>query len=139
MSKTRGIVTSINRRMRQEEYEDEIKKKYYEKMQRHGDKYEEERYKTETQKRHDKHRRNQKRRASSVKLEVLPAKKIVAKPGTYFYGPLRKLVDDFKTMEDIYKYMTVGQLVKYEERDGKIWNIKTNKMAYDPSTGECNE
>ena len=139
MSRTRGIVTSINRRLRQKENENELKEKLKEKMQTYATQYEQERHKTETQKQHDRHRRNQKRKAYSVNIPVQTAKKYVIKPGTYFHGPLRKLAEDFKTIEEMSKYFTAGQLVKYEERGGKLWNLKTNKMVYDPTTGECNE
>jgi hypothetical protein len=139
MSKTRGIVTSINRRIRQEEYENELKEKNSEKMKAYAVQYEDERLKTEAQKQHDRHRRNQKRKAHSVNIPVQPARKVVVRPGTYFYGTLRKLAEDFKTIEEMSKYFTAGQLIKYEERCGKLWNNKTEKMVYDPETGECNE
>jgi hypothetical protein len=139
MSKTRGVITGINRRIRQEEHENELKEKQTEKMKAYATQYEEERYKTEATKQHERHRRNQKRKAYSVNIPVQPAKKYVVKPGTYFYGTLRKLAEDFKTIEEMSKYFTSGQLIKYEERNGKLWNNKTEKMVYDPTTGECNE
>ena len=139
MSKARGIVQNINRRIKQEDQDNETKEKLKEKMQTQAYRYEEERYKTEAQKQHDRHRYNQKRKAYSVNIPIRLAKKVVAKPGTYFYGTLCKLVEDFKTIEEISKYFTTGQLVKYEERDGKLYNLKTELMAYDPSTGECTE
>ena len=55
MSKTRGIVNSINRRIRREEEQDKIIKKEYDKLKVYVDKYEEERYKTEAQKQHERH------------------------------------------------------------------------------------
>ena len=139
MSKIRGIVHTIDKRIRQEEQHEALKKEYYDKMQTSANAYEQERYKTEAQKKHDRHRYNQKRKAYSVNIPIRLAKKVVAKPGTYFYGTLCKLVEDFKTIEEISKYFTTGQLVKYEERDGKLYNLKTELMAYDPSTGECTE
>jgi len=139
MSKARGIVQNINRRIKQEDQDNETKEKLKEKMQTQAYRYEEERYKTEAQKQHDRHRRNQKQKAYSVNIPIQPAKKFVAKPGTYFYGTLRKLAEEFKTIEAMSKYFTTGQLVKYEERGGKLWNLRTDKMVYDPNTGECNE
>lgn len=139
MSKIRGIVNAVATRMRQQEQEDMLKEKELQKMKLYADRYEQERYKTEAQKQHERHRRNQKQKEHSMEIEVKPAKKTIVRPGTYFYGTLRKLVDDFKTIEEVSKYMTAGQLMKYVERDGQLWNLKTGLMAYDSTTGECFE
>ena len=70
---------------------------------------------------------------------IKPAKKIVAKPGTYFYGPLKKLAEEFGDIKTMTYYMTVGQLTKYSEQDQQLINIKTGKLAYDEETQECFE
>jgi hypothetical protein len=76
----------------------------------------------------------------TVNLEVRMPKKQIDKPGTYFYGSLKKLVEDFNgDLKEMTRYMTVGQLTKYQEKNGMIWNIRTGKLAYNPETKEVFE
>lgn len=116
-----------------------LQRLYWDKMEKYIDREEEEKAKPESQKRHEKYLRNIKRRSNPMDLEVQPAKKEVRKPGTYFYGNLRKLAEDFDSIEEMFKYMTNGQMLKYYEEDGKLFRTKDKELVYDPETGECFE
>ena len=69
---------------------------------------------------------------------IKPAKKIVEKPGTYFYGPLKKLAEEFSDIKTITTYMTMGQMTRYTEKDGCLYN-KEGKMVYKEETQKCFE
>lgn len=139
MSKNRRILNKIQGMSKDNTAKLEKQKKYYDVAERYLDRQEEEKEKDEVTKTHDRYRRNQQRRAYTVDLDVQKPKKIQQKPGTYFYGPLRKLAADFGDILEMTRYMTVGQLVKYQERDGLLYNIKTGKVAYNPETKEVFE
>tara|TARA_Y100000310_G_scaffold344859_1_gene460070 strand:- start:7611 stop:8066 length:456 start_codon:yes stop_codon:yes gene_type:complete len=139
MSTSKGVISNIVKRKKQDEKNNENIEKKNDELKMYVVQYEQERYKTEVNKQHDRYRKNQKQKGYSVNIPVHHAKKIVTRPGTYFYGPLSKLAKDFKTIEEMSKYFTAGQLIKYQECSGRLWNLKTNQMVYDPETGECNE
>tara|TARA_R110000744_G_scaffold46571_7_gene102929 strand:+ start:4098 stop:4523 length:426 start_codon:yes stop_codon:yes gene_type:complete len=130
-----GDTTNIN----DHKIHSEVRRKYNEKEQKHYDREETEKSKTEATKTHERYRRNQQRRAYTVELEVRLAKVSDKKPGTYFYGPLSRLAEDFENIKDITRHMTLGQNSKYQEKDGQLWNIKTGKMAYDSKTNKVYE
>ena len=110
-------------------------------MKKQADVWEEEKYKDESTKNHERYRRKQKSTENAMSIEELikPPKKVVQKPGTYFHGTLRKLAEEFKDIKTMTYYMTIGQLVKYKEEDSQLHNIKTGKLAYDEKTAECFE
>ena len=139
MSKSRRIVDKIQGMSKDNTAKLEKQKKYYEVAERYLDRQESEKDKDEATKTHERYRRNQQRRAYTVDLEVKKPKEISQKPGTYFYGTLKKLASDFDNITEMTKYMTVGQLVKYQEKDGLLYNIKTGKVAYNPETKEVFE
>jgi hypothetical protein len=135
MSKVRGIIKTVEAK---DLYNKKMQKEYEKLVKRLPEKNEDI-HKDENEKRHERYLRNIKRRANGVNIEVKPAKILEQKPGTYFYGNLSKLVKDFKNLEDMFKYMTLGQMSKYYEKEGKLWSNKTQKVVYDPSTGEVFE
>jgi len=139
MSKNRRILNKIQGMTKDNTAKLERQKKYYEVAERYLNRQEEEKEKDEVTKTHDRYRRNQQRRSYTVDLDVQKPKEIQQKPGTYFYGPLRKLATDFGDISEMTRYMTVGQLVKYQEKDGLLYNIKTGKVAYNPETKEVFE
>jgi len=140
MSKSKNILKSFESRNL---YQEEVKQKYEKILKKYiPEKFSEdneELEKSEQQKQHERYLRNIKRRENGAELEVKPTKQIIQKPGTYFYGNLKKLAEDFGDIDIMFRYMTMGQLNKYIERDGKIYNCKTDTMVYDPVTGEINE
>ena len=140
MSKSKNILKSFESRNL---YQEEVKQKYEKILKKYiperFSEDNEEADKSEQQKLHERYLRNIKRRENGAELEVKPSKKVIQKPGTYFYGNLKKLAEDFKDIDTMFRYMTMGQLNKYIERDGKIYNCKTDTMVYDPVTGEVNE
>ena len=139
MSKSKNILKSFESRNL---YQEEVKQKYEKILKKYiPENFDDnsEKDKDEMQKTHDRYLRNIKRREHAAELDIKPPKKIEEKPGTYFYGNLKKLADDFGDIDTMFRYMTMGQLNKYVERDGKIYNCKTNTMVYDPVTGEINE
>ena len=141
MSSTKSILRKIGTESHREDLETERLKENYERIRINDDKLEEEKNKDELTKTHERYRRKQKSTENGMSLEGLikPAKKIVAKPGTYFYGPLKKLAEEFGDIKTMTYYMTVGQLTKYSEQDQQLINIKTGKLAYDEKTQECFE
>jgi hypothetical protein len=69
---------------------------------------------------------------------IKPAKKIVEKPGTYFYGPLKKLAEEFGDIRTMTAYMTMGQITKYSEKDRRLYD-RAGKLVYNEETQECFE
>ena len=141
MSSTKSILRKIGTESHREDLENERLKENYEQIRVNDDKLEEEKNKDESTKAHERYRRKQKSTENGMSIENLikPAKKIVQKPGTYFYGPLKKLAEEFGDIKTMTYYMTVGQLTKYSEQDQQLINIKTGKLAYDEETQECFE
>ena len=97
MLSTKAILRKVGTDTHREELENERLKQNYEQIRVNDDKLEEERNKDELTKTHERYRRKQKSSESAMSLDELirPAKKIVEKPGTYFYGPLDKLAKAF--------------------------------------------
>ena len=141
MSSTKSILRKIGTESHREDLENERLKENYEQIRVNDDKLEEEKNKDEATKAHERYRRKQKSTENGMSIENLikPAKKIVQKPGTYFYGPLKKLAYEFGDIKTMTYYMTVGQLMKYSEEDQQLINIRTGKLAYDEKTQECFE
>ena len=141
MSSTKSILRKIGTENHREELENERLKENYNQIRINDDKLEEEKNKDEATKSHERYRRKQKSTENGMSIENLikPAKKIVQKPGTYFYGPLKKLAEEFGDIKTMTYYMTVGQLTKYSEEGQQLINIRTGKLAYDEETQECFE
>ena len=140
MGSTKSILRRIGTEGHQQELESERLKQNYEQIRINDDKLEEERNKDESTKAHERYRRKQKSTENAMSLDGLikPAKKIVEKPGTYFHGPLRKLAEEFGDIKTMTSYMTIGQITKYSEKDGCLYNRK-GEIVYKEETQECFE
>ena len=140
MASTKSILRKIGADTNNEELENERLKQNYEQIRINDDKFEEERNKDELTKTHERYRRKQKSSENAMSLEGLirPAKQIVEKPGTYFHGVLSKLAEEFGDINTMTSYMTIGQLTKYREKDGCLYN-KDGKLVYNEETQECFE
>jgi len=140
MGSTKSILRRIGTEGHQQELESERLKQNYEQIRINDDKLEEERNKDESTKAHERYRRKQKNSESAMSLEGLikPAKKLVEKRGTYFHGPLKKLAEEFGDIKTMTSYMTIGQITKYTEKDGCLYNRK-GEVVYREETQECFE
>ena len=141
MANTKTILRKLNDKVETQSADSKVEEEVFNKMKREADKWEEEKYKDELTKSHERYRRKQKHAENAMSIEELikPPKKITQKPGTYFHGTLRKLAEEFKDIKTMTYYMTIGQLVKYKEEDNHLYNVKTGKLAYDGKTAECFE
>ena len=86
--------------------------------------------------RHDKYRTRQKAMSElGPAVERLPIYKKEdrkeEKTGRtiQFEGPIKKLIELYRDPEEIFQHMSYGQLMKYELRDGKIY--EKGKLIYD--------
>ena len=140
MVSTKSILRKIGTENNIQELENERLKQNYEQIRINDDKLEEERNKDETTKAHERYRRRQKSTETAMSLDELikAAKKFVQKPGNYFYGPLEKLAKDFGDINTMTMYMTIGQLTKYKEEGGCLYN-KKGDLVYREDTQECFE
>ena len=141
MANTKAILRKLNGNGEKPSMDNRLEEEMLNKMKKQADVWEEEKYKDELTKTHERYRRKQKKSENATSIEELikPPKKVVQKPGTYFHGTLRKLAEEFKDIKTMTYYMTIGQLVKYKEEDSQLHNIKTGKLAYDEKTAECFE
>ena len=141
MANTKTILRKLNDKVETQSADSKVEEEVFNKMKREADKWEEEKYKDELTKSHERYRRKQKHAENAMSIEELikPPKKITQKPGTYFHGTLRKLAEELKDIKTMTYYMTIGQLVKYKEEDNQLYNVKTGKLAYDEKTAECFE
>ena len=140
MGNTKSILRKIGTEDHRQELESERLKKNYEQIKINDDILEEERNKDELTKTHERYRRKQKSSETAMSLENLirPAKKITEKPGTYFHGPLKKLAEEFGDIKTMTSYMTIGQITKYTEKDGCLYN-RNGEIVYNEETQECFE
>lgn len=140
MTNTKSILRKIGTEDHRQELETERLKRNYEQIRINDDKLEEEKNKDESTKTHERYRRKQKSTENGMSIENLikPAKKIVQKPGTYFHGPLKRLAEEFGDIKTMTSYMTIGQITKYTEKDGCLYNRK-GEIVYKEETQECFE
>ena len=136
-NRTRNILNALAR----DESQDEQTEQYSEESKAAIDYYEKEKEKSDAQKTHERYRNNQKKHESAMDITELirPAKKMEPKPGTYFYGPLKKLAEEFGDIKTMTYYMTIGQITKYQEKDNKLYHTRTGELVYDEITRECFE
>ena len=139
MSNTRNILRQIKSKDNVKQYENEITPER-ERLDKYLQREEEEKYKDEITKTHERYRRKQKNTETAMSLEHLirPAKKKEKKPGTYFYGPLKKLAEDFGDISVMLKYMTLGHNEKYSQDGNRLLN-RAGQVVYDEKTQECFE
>ena len=136
----RDVIKTIRRNYSKDDIKTERIEQYQRELKEATEFFEGEKEKSEAQKTHERYRRKQKGTEEGMSLEELirPAKKVVERPGTYFHGPLKKLVEEFGDIKTITSYMTMGQITKYSEKDGCLYN-KEGKMVYKEETQECFE
>ena len=138
-NRVRQVVNAISRDYFEGDIKNERIEQYHRELKEATEFFEQEKEKSESQKTHERYRRKQKS-VSGMSLEDLikPAKKVVEKPGTYFYGPLKKLVEEFGDIKTITSYMTMGQITKYSEKDGCLYD-RDGKLVYNEKMQECFE
>ena len=138
-SRIRDVIKTVRRDYFKDDTKNERIERYHRELKEATDFFEQEKEKTEAQKTHERYRRKQKsENGMSLEDLIKPAKKIVEKPGTYFYGPLKKLAEEFSDIKTITTYMTMGQMTRYTEKDGCLYN-KEGKMVYKEETQKCFE
>ena len=138
-NKVRQVINTIKRDYFENDIKNERIEQYHRELKEATDFYEQEKEKSEAQKTHERYRRKQKsENGMSLEDLIKPAKKIVEKPGTYFYGPLKKLAEEFSDIKTITTYMTMGQMTRYTEKDGCLYN-KEGKMVNKEETQKCFE
>ncbi len=112
-------------------------------LDKYLDREEEEKLKDEAQKRHERYRRKQSNtHGADLTGLIKPAKPVQQKPGTYFYGTLKKLGADFDNdIAIMERHFTLGQSAKYspDAASNKIHCTATGNILYDCDTGECFE
>ena len=138
-SRVRDVIKTVRRDYSKDDIKNERIERYHRELKEATDFFEQEKEKTEAQKTHERYRRKQKsENGMSLEDLIKPAKKIVEKPGTYFRGPLKKLIEEFGDIKTITSYMTMGQLTKYSEEDSCLYD-RDGKMVYNEKTRECFE
>ena len=139
-NRVRQVINTIKRDYFEDDIKNERIEQYHRELKEATEHYEQEKEKSEAQKTHERYRRKQKSTETGMSLEDLikPAKKVVEKPGTYFYGTLKKLVEEFGDIKTITAYMTMGQITKYSEKEGCLYD-RAGKMVYNEETKECFE
>ena len=138
-NRVRQVVNAISRDYFEGDIKNERIEQYHRELKEATDHYEQEKEKSEAQKTHERYRRKQKsENGMSLEDLIKPAKKVVEKPGTYFYGSLKKLVEEFGDIKTITAYMTMGQITKYSEKEGCLYD-RDGKLVYNEKMQECFE
>jgi len=139
-NRARDVIKTVRRDYSKDDIKNERIERYQHELKEANEYFEQEKEKSEAQKTHERYRRKQKGTEEGMSLEDLikPAKKVVERPGTYFHGPLKKLVEEFGDIKTITSYMTMGQITKYSEKDGCLYD-RDGKMVYNEETQECFE
>jgi hypothetical protein len=141
MANTKSILRKLknNNNIDNKKYEKELQPER-EQLNKFLEREEEEKNKDESTKQHERYRRKQKSVESAMSIEHLirPTKNVAEKPGTYFYGPLKKLAEDFGNIPTMLKHMTLGQNQKYSQDGNRLLN-RSGKVVYDEKTQECFE
>ena len=138
-NRVRDVIKTVRRDYFKDDIKNERIERYHRELKEATDFFEQEKEKTEAQKTHERYRRKQKsENGMSLEDLIKPAKKVVEKPGTYFYGTLKKLVEEFGDIKTITAYMTMGQITKYSEKDRRLYD-RAGKLVYNEETQECFE
>ena len=138
-NRVRDVIKTVKRDYSKDDIKNEKIEIYHRELKEANEFFEQEKEKSETQKTHERYRRKQKsENGMSLEDLIKPAKKVVEKPGTYFYGSLKKLVEEFGDIKTITAYMTMGQITKYSEKDGCLYD-RDGKLVYNEETQECFE
>ena len=138
-NRVRDVIKTVKRDYSKDDIKNEKIEIYHRDLKEANEFFEQEKEKSETQKTHERYRRKQKsENGMSLEDLIKPAKKVVEKPGTYFYGSLKKLVEEFGDIKTITAYMTMGQITKYSEKDGCLYD-RHGKLVYNEKMQECFE
>jgi len=138
-NRVRDVIKTVKRDYSKDDIKNEKIEIYHRDLKEANEFFEQEKEKSETQKTHERYRRKQKsENGMSLEDLIKPAKKVVEKPGTYFYGSLKKLVEEFGDIKTITAYMTMGQITKYSEKDGCLYD-RDGKLVYNEKMQECFE
>jgi len=92
---------------------------------------------TETEKRHEKYRRQQAMAGrftpAAERLPIMTAEERAAhnkdRPKwqqTSFEGPIEKLIEKYQDLEEVQRHLTLGQSMKYEFIDGRVLDKEGN-------------
>ena len=138
-NRVRDVIKSVRRDYSKGDIKSERIEKYHRELKEANEYFEQEKEKSEAQKTHERYRRKQKtENGMSLENLIKPAQKVVEKPGTYFHGPLNKLVEEFGDIKTITAYMTMGQMIKYSQEDCCLYD-RDGKLVYNEKTQECFE
>ena len=138
-NRVRDVIKSVRRDNSKGDINNEKVERYQRELEEATEYFEMEKEKSESQKTHERYRRKQKTEIGmSLENLIKPAQKVVEKPGTYFYGPLKKLAEEFSDIKTITTYMTMGQMTKYSQEDCCLYD-RDGKMVYNEKTQECFE
>ena len=138
-NRVRDVIKTVRRDYSKDDIKNERIERYQHELKEANEYFEQEKEKSEAQKTHERYRRKQKTEIGmSLENLIKPAQKVVEKPGTYFHGPLNKLAEEFGDIKTITAYMTLGQITKYSEKDGCLYD-RDGKMVYNEETQECFE
>ncbi|MSS72688.1 MAG: hypothetical protein EXS64_14535 [Candidatus Latescibacteria bacterium] len=96
--------------------------------------------KTEIQKKHDHFRRQQEFASrlgpAAERLPVMTSEEKERREKAkrpikqhQFEGPIEKLIEKYRDLEEVFKHFSLGQLMKYELKEGKIY--EKGELIYD--------
>lgn len=140
MSRVSNIIKNTSRKKEDiSKYDKELQAEK-ERLDKFLDREEVEKEKSEGQKTHERYRRKQKSvNGADLSGLIKPPRPTASKPGTFFYGTLKKLGKDFdNNIVVMEKYFTLGQSAKYRpcSETNKIYCLTTGALLYDCETGE---
>ena len=140
MSRVSDIIKNTSRKKEDiSKYDKELQKER-ERLDKFLDRDEAEKEKSEGQKTHERYRRKQQSvNGADLTGLIKPARPAAKKPGTFFYGTLKKLGEDFSNdIEVMEKHFTLGQSSKFRpcKETNKIYCLATGALLYDCETGE---
>jgi hypothetical protein len=143
LSRVSNIINTVSRREADSvKYTKELRPER-ERLNKYLEKEEEEKAKDEGQKTHERYRRKQKSvDGADLTSLIRPSRAATKKPGTFFYGTLKKLGEDFSNdIEVMEKHFTLGQSSKFRpcKETNKIYCLATGTLLYDCETGEIFE
>ena len=143
MSRVSSVIKTVSRRQGDStKYAKELQPER-ERLDKYLEREEEEKHKDEGQKIHERYRRKQKAQGGADLTNLIKRPKLIEqKPGTYFYGTLKKLGEDFNNdVAVMEKYFTLGQSFKFRpcKETNKIYSLSTGALLYDCESGESFE
>ena len=138
-NRARDVIKAVRRDHSKGDIKNEKVERYQRELEEATEYFEMEKEKSESQKTHERYRRQQVvETGMSLESLIRPAQKVVEKPGTYFHGPLKKLAEEFNDIKTITAYMTMGQITKYSQKDDCLYDRGGN-LVYNEKTQECFE